>query len=234
MNTIRDVLSGMNPDDGKTILGLLRNLGYDTDSPLDEVVRPMLDAQKTQEEGLALLSFIHVKSNNGKFSAKLSFEQRCEILALHRKGCTRELLSRAYSVDRRTITHIYNPASPHYKNVREEEANLGRDRFIAKYITSSVWEHALSLVKDEVHAAVNNPNARGKAGVHNMQNDYCDRAHRVIIGWVNANPDENVQVSGWYYKDLDSEWPNDWFNCGPDSLRTSQAAFTAAQQDISD
>jgi hypothetical protein len=232
--TLRDILDGMTPDDKKAIVGLLTVLGFDPNSSLDEVTRPMIDAPKTQEEGLALLSFIHAKSNNGKFAAKLSFQQRCEILALHRKGCTRELLARAYNVDRRTITHIYNPASTHYKNVREEEMSLGRNHFIEKYVTNSVWQHALSLVKDEVHVDTNNPKADRKAGIHNMQNDYCDRAHRVIIGWVNANPEENVQVSGWYYKDLDSEWPDDWFNCGPESLKTSQAAFNAAQQDISD
>jgi hypothetical protein len=190
---------------------------------------------KTQEEGLALLDSLAAEASYGKFAAKLSFAQRCEILALHRKGCTRELLAKLYRVDRRTITHIYNQQSPHYKNVREEELRLGRDNFILQYLTLDVQNAAIALMEKNGDKEVNNKLANRKAGIHMMRNDYCDYDHRVMIGWIEPSDQDDIQIAGWYYKDLDSEWPDTWFTAGgPDSLKTSQAAYTAAINDISD
>ena len=76
-----------------------------------------------------MLEFFAKKNSENKFGAKLDFTQRCEILALRHAGVTREVLADMYKVDRRTITHIYNPMSPHYKNVREQELRMGRDSF---------------------------------------------------------------------------------------------------------
>jgi hypothetical protein len=187
----------------------------------------------TQEESIALLIAANEQKNIGKFAPKLSFTQRCEVLALFRIGCSRELLHKLYKVDRRTITHIYNPKSPHYKNVREEELRLGRENFIKEYATADVTAAAYSLLaatKDEG----NNKNANKKRGVHNLQNEYCNSPHRVIIQWHEVDYDKNIQVAGWYYQDLDSEWPNDWFHGDAESLRTSQACYAHAQKDISD
>lgn len=187
---------------------------------------------RTQEEGIALLVSINELRNIGKFSAKLSFEQRCEILALHRLSCTRELLAKLYMVDRRTVTHIYNSQSPHYKNVREEELRLGRDNFIAKYATIDVTTKAFNMATDSPNKG-NNKQANRKQGTHNMQNEMCDKPHRVMIRWV--TPEEGkVEVAGWYYKDLDSEWPEDWFHGDVESLRTSQECYAHALKDISD
>src|SRR5580765_3485616 len=160
---------------------------------------------KTQEEGLALLASLNGESLAGKYAAKLSFGQRCEILALSRTGCTRELLAKMYNVDRRTITHIYNINSIHYKNVREEELRLGRENFIAKYATLDVLNKAYELAVANKEG-INNPNANKKRGIHNLQNDACEFPHRVVIQWVEADNDK-IEISGWYYKDLDSEWP---------------------------
>jgi hypothetical protein len=190
---------------------------------------------ETQEEGLALLDSLAEQSNIGKFAPKLSFGQRCEILALSRKGCTRELLSKLYRVDRRTVTHIYNSNSPHYKNVREEELRLGRDNFITKYLTLDVQNAAFEFIEASKADTLNNKYANKKQGIHTMRNDMCDYDHRVEIRWKDNIVGENgSEPAGWYYRDLDSEWPNDWFHCGPDSMKTSQACHAAAQRDISD
>ena len=187
----------------------------------------------TQEESIALLIAANEQKNLGKFAPKLSFTQRCEVLALFRIGCSRELLHKLYKVDRRTITHIYNPKSPHYKNVREEELRLGRENFIKEYATADVTAAAYNLLAATKNEG-NNKNANKKRGVHNLQNDMCDKPHRVIIQWVTPEEYEGIEAAGWYYQDLDSEWPNDWFHGDAESLRTSQACYAHAQKDISD
>lgn len=186
----------------------------------------------TDEEGIALLMSINQHRNAGKFAPKLSFTQRCEVLALFRCRCSRELLSKLYSVDRRTITHIYNPKSPHYKNVREEELRLGRDNFIKEYATADVTAAAYNLAT-ATKGEENNKNANKKRGIHELQNDMCKNPHRVMIQWVTPEETE-VKIAGWYYKDLDSEWPDDWFHGDAESLRTSQACYAHAIKDISD
>lgn len=81
---------------------------------------------------------------DNKFGPKLDFDQRCEILALWRTGLvSRMSLSRAYGIDRRTVSHIYANDSVHYRDVREEEAKLGKDAFLAKYLT----ENAMAKLK---------------------------------------------------------------------------------------
>ncbi len=235
MEQIKHYLGMMGPEDRITIAGMLVDLGLNENSNIDEVMPQLIaHAQEIKEGGLAVLVLSNIKNNAGKYAPKLSFGQRCEILGLYRKGCTRELLTKLYLVDRRTITHIYNPLSTHYKNVREEELRLGRDNFITKYVTDAVWQAALTYIGDKTESPANNKAANRKAGVHQMQNEYCERAHRVVIRWHEVDYNNNIQVAGWYYQDLDSEWPNEWFHTGPESMRTSQACFEGAQKDVAD
>jgi hypothetical protein len=175
------------------------------------------------------------KAANSKFEAKLTFARRCEILALHRMGCTREALAELYGVDRRTITHIHNPKSPRYKNVREEELRLGKENFLKEYLDTDMLNAAASKITTKITAKEeNNKKSNRMAGVHTMRNEFCDYDHRVIIKWMEANTAQNILVSGWYYQDLDSEWPDDWFHGNDESLRTSQGCFNHAKMDISD
>jgi hypothetical protein len=175
------------------------------------------------------------KVANSKFEAKLTFARRCEILALHRMGCTREALAELYGVDRRTITHIHNPKSPRYKNVREEELRLGKENFLKEYLDTDMLNAAASKITTKITAKEeNNKKSNRMAGVHTMRNEFCDYDHRVIIKWLDADPNLNAAVSGWYYQDLDSEWPTDWFHGDAESLRTSQSCFNHAKMDISD
>lgn len=191
----------------------------------------------TKEESLALLeaAVIANRRANEKFAPKLTFHQRCEVLALRRKGCTRESLAHIFDVDVRTITHIYNDQSTRYKNVREEEQILGRENFLLKYLTPELMLKAATFMQPE-EKDVNNKKANGKAGVHVVRNEYCNYDHRVIVQWVERGEQEHVAVSGWYYKDLDSEWPDQWstpFGVD-DALKTSQTCYTAMLADISD
>ena len=177
------------------------------------------------------------KAANSKFEAKLTFARRCEILALHRMGCTREALAELYGVDRRTITHIHNPKSPRYKNVREEELRLGRENFLTTYLDLDMLVKAAAFVQPVLDAKdENNRSANRKAGLHMAQNAMCDYVHRIIIQWVEKGTQEHIQVSGWYYRDLDSEWPDQWSTPHgmPEATKTSNACYTAMLTDISD
>src|SRR5262245_4445022 len=85
-------------------------------------------AQLTTIENLGILNqeekeiiAMMMSRNRDRFAAKLTFDQRCQVLALHRLGVTREDLAMMFGINRRTVTHIYNPQSEHYKSVREKE-----------------------------------------------------------------------------------------------------------------
>lgn len=231
--TMNEVIKLLDPEEGHAITRMLLDLGLKDDSNLDDVLPALVThAQQNQEGGLAVLTISTIRNNSGKFASKLSFVQRCEILALSRKGCTREMLAKMYKIDRRTVTHIYNSQSAHYKNVREEELRLGRENFVKLYITDSVWNAALAYLGNTEDKG-NNKAARNKMGIHNLRNAMCDYDHRVVIQWVEADGDK-ISVSGWYYKDLDGDWPGEWSHCGPGSMKTSTACYYAAREDIAD
>lgn len=228
------ILEQMNPEDRTVIQTLVDKQGFKPDTPVEDVIKTLVTVEKTQEEGIALLSFIGISNNTSKYAPKLSFTQRCEILALHRNGVSRETIAKIYKVDRRTITHIYNSQSVHYRNVREEELRLGRNNFVTKYLTTDVQNAAFAFMGDKTDKLINNKAANRKAGIHTMRNEFCNYDHRVIIKWMEEDPEKGIKVAGWYYQDMEGEWPNDWFNCGPDSLKTSQSCYTHAMEDISD
>lgn len=90
----------------------------------------------------------------GQFEPKLTFAQRCEILALDRVGSKRNQIAAAYKIARPTVAYICNPASRHYKNVRKELHDLGSDHFIEKYLTEEVMKKYNDYA-DNVHAVLN-------------------------------------------------------------------------------
>jgi hypothetical protein len=185
----------------------------------------------SREERIALLTSLYSEKN--KFAAKLTFEQRCEILALHRLGITREAVASMYNIDRRTVTHICNPLSKHYKKVREMEVGLGVDRFRETYLNDETINKALAFRQEaETVAEVNNKYAKGKAGVHVVKGKNCQMEHRVIIAWKDKEGD--IEIAGWYYKDIDSDFPDNWFCTDNDSLKTSNACYVAMLTDITD
>jgi hypothetical protein len=192
---------------------------------------------KDHEEILSAISALNLVPN-GKFSAKLGFDERCQILALHRNGIGRAILAEAYGIDRRTVTHIHNPRSPHYSNVREEEEKLGREAFQRKYITESALERlkkiAPKIAARDADAKV--PKTRGKrshskhGGVHLIESDNLTKPHRVLVDWCESTVDNNG--AGWYYRDMDGDQPNEWFDNGPESRESSTACLIAVRQNL--
>ena len=175
----------------------------------------------------------------GKYSAKLDFDQRCEILALHRKGVGRSVLAEAYGLDRRTVTHIYNPKSPHYKSVREEEQRIGPDAFLQKYITENAVSKLRKVVKVEGPVIpVHHPGPPGKrtatkySGIHMVETDGTKFAHRIQIGWHEGGIDTGPP--GWYYRDADGAWPDKWLHNGGQSRTSSLACLEAVKENLID
>ena len=232
---IVEVIHFLDPDQQATINSMVARAGLNGDASVDQLLTacPYTNPDMPRDERLALVSLVYKRPN--RFAQKLNFANRCEILALHRMGIPRETLAVMYQIDRRTVAHIYTPNGPHYKNVRAEEVGLGTQKFREVYVTQDLLNKALAYnaankAKDK--APVNNKHATHKAGIHNVRGPMCTYDHRVAIQW--REPDGDIETAGWYYMDLDGDYPNTWFCVGDESLKTSQACYNAMIEDIAD
>lgn len=199
---------------------------------------------QTAEEWAASLDPHSVRVDSGRFASKLTFEERCSVLAAWAVGVNRRLLAVAFGIDRRTVSHVYNRQSPHYKDVRAEYDKLGKDKFIERYLTEDVRNkitkaeaspEAQAIVKmnDQEYSKTQRrtPNKRSDkfVGVHVMKPIQCEYSHRVEVKWV----DSHLGL-GWYYQDYDGDFPNEWMHTGEDSILTSKACYFGAENDIGD
>lgn len=186
------------------------------------------------EEILSSISAMNLRSLN-KFDHKLDFDQRCEVLALYRTGVPRAILAEAYGIDRRTVTHIYNPGSKHYKMVREEERKLGREEFQRKYLTENALAKLSALepklAKRREKAAAEPPpqykanrSSSNRSGVQFIITA-DGKERRFLIEWQEKSVDNNG--AGWYYRDLDGPDPTPWFDNGDESRVSSAACYEA-------
>jgi len=206
---------------------------------------------KTVEELQAhLRQFPTIMRGQGRFEAKLTFEERCSVLALYMSGVNRRVLAIAFGIDRRTVAHIYNPHSIHYKSVRAEANSMGRELFMRRYLTEeaiqrveSVANHPRVTLSDdqtrEKPSTANLPSRKRnrREGMHVLKPDQCEYSHRVVIAWRDEITDVvsgNVLPMGWWYQDLDGNDPDEWFHSGPESLISSQNALLAAETELID
>lgn len=182
----------------------------------------------------------------GKFAAKLTARERCEVLALMTLGMSRNLVAAAYDIDRRTVSHIANPFSKSYKQVRAQMEAKGEKAFIAEFVTSEVMNRVNRAAverRNEIAATsrrayeaekpdptVPRKQARKDAGMHVVKNDFTSYSHRIEVAWREDQP----WGVGWYYRDLDSENPDDWFHNGPESMVTSTLCLAAVRQNLMD
>lgn len=164
------------------------------------------------------------------FQAKLTEAERCGILALHIKGVRVDALALAFNIHKRTVGHIVNPHSTHYKTTRAEHKRLGTEDFLAKYATEEVVQRILSVPVPAVGRRAPDASHHRKAGIHVVKPEQCAYSHRLEIRYL----DDRDPV-GWYYRDLDSKGaPGAWFHNGPDSLATSQACLALAEVELTD
>src|SRR4051812_40118656 len=199
---VTDVLESLDPE----TRGVIKTLAEKTGDK-DVTIRGLISSgASNRSESMALLALL--RSEASRFAPKLSFQRRCEILALYKRGIPRETLARLYGVDRRTVTHIYNPLSPHYKNVRDHYVGLGEEQFFNTYLTEEVMNRALIFHNENTEAPANSKHAKQKAGLHYIRGHNCEHNHRVKIEWRNS--DAIIETAGWYYCDLDGDFPDKW------------------------
>jgi hypothetical protein len=215
---------------------VLKGIGIDHSDDLEAV----LDKYKpgnglTQEQDLAIFTLrgAWIQHFSRRFAPKLDFRRNCEILGLTRLGYTRESVAKIYGVGIRTVSLIRSDLSTRYRRVREEERMMGRDNFIKHYVTPSVIAAATEATKAPDSKKPNNRSANSKVGMHIVQGPACTYKHRVEIRWLEPHKYQ-VDEEGWYYRDLDSDYPNDWFHTGVESMRTSFACYEGMVQDITD
>lgn len=170
-------------------------------------------------------------SDRGKFQAKLNFTERCTVLALAKSGVSRAVIAEAFSIDRRTVTHICNDNSVHYRDIRSRLRDLGIDEFVKQHISEADATRIGAAVQ-RIRAAtptprpVASPRATGSSGIHTVKPPQCDYSHRLEIAW---------RDTGWYYRDLDSKSdPDAWLHNGPESMMTSSACLKAAEDNLTD
>ena len=76
--------------------------------------------------------------NKTKFAPKLDEVKRRAIYALDKSNVHRNVIAAAFGVDRRTVSHICNEHSVHYKSVRIDYKRMGHDDFVKQYLTPEV------------------------------------------------------------------------------------------------
>jgi hypothetical protein len=181
---------------------------------------------KSFEEIMALIP-PSAFTDRGKFAPKLNFQQRCEVLALYKQGVSRACLADVFNIDRRTVTHMHNPQSKHYRDVRAEYERLGHDEFCRTYITENGTAR-INAVLNKAESALGQ-RANRNAGINMVGNDFTHHDHRVQIEWR----DGAIGV-GWYYQDVDGPAPSEWLHNGPDSIRTSTDCLKAVKENLFD
>lgn len=186
----------------------------------------------------------------GRFDAKLTFDERCSVLALYLSGVHRRVLALAFGIDRRTVAHIYNRKSIHYKAVRNRLQELGQAEFLKQYLTEWATEKVAKVANDpsitladkEYRAQPDkgvHPNKRKNRneGLHVVKPDQCEHTHRIMIQWFDERPIEGTEQTlpaGWWYKDMDGNAPDEWVHSGPESLLSSSNALKMAEEEILD
>lgn len=200
-----------------------------------------------EEELLRRIDPAALKRNDNRFVPKLRFEERCAVLGLSLMGVSQQVLAAAFELNRRTVGHIVNAYSPHYKNVRKELQNFGREEFIKRYVTE---EHIQRINSDKTkeRAAATwreyerergerkgkpNPRSHGSAGTHMEWNYNTKATHRIEIRWLNFGDDGAVNGEGWYCRDLDEPNPDMQAWLGYEhTLMTSSAALKYARDEV--
>lgn len=170
-------------------------------------------------------------TSNTRFAPKLTDDDRRAILALDKAKVSRHVIAAVYNVDRRTVGHVCNPHSPHYRGVRNDYKNMGHDEFLVKYLTADVVakvkEYKPDLPAPSPSVKGSSARYKAKAGLHKVQPEQCSYEHHIEIAFQ-----PTMDPPGWYYRDLDH--PEQWLHNGPDSLVSSQAALHFAVSNLTD
>lgn len=90
---------------------------------------------------------------NSKYVAKLSFADRCAFYGLWKLDFTIEALCEAFGIARPTGRYIVRDSSPHYRDVRKEWVDLGRDEFGKRYVLSPIGQEWMAKAMEAKQSA---------------------------------------------------------------------------------
>lgn len=167
---------------------------------------------------------------SSNFEAKLTFEERCGILALHIRGTSTAMLAAAFGVNRRTVTHVTSPDGTRYRNVRDRLKAIGEAEFMEQYLTEQAVNklNAAAMKAETVETqreyatktlaergGLASQRATSSAGVNTIKLPHHEFSHRIEVKWLEANTAEDdngpfEHPAGWYWRDLDGETPERW------------------------
>lgn len=171
---------------------------------------------KSVEEILAMVpaTLLRGHRDDTKFAPKLSFEQRCEVMAFYLAGFKIPALAAAFGLHRRTVSSIVSRNARYYKDVIEEFDRRGADDFKRVYLTEE-GAKKLAAVADSDEVKMNEPAYRGlKAtadGPDKRKNTYqgvstSSQGGKFEVAWKDKGEVDAVgelEESGWYYHDLE-------------------------------
>lgn len=174
-----------------------------------------------------------------KYKPKLSFDERCAILALYHYGMKKDIIADVFSVDRRTVSHVTNTQSIHYRNVREERVDCGGDDFFTKYVTEDVHKKIIGykerkdaepvptkVEEPPLEAGMPNQRMHQKKGLHSVTGAISGERRNIEVYWNNALEDN----TGWFWHNLDEPDVEMRGPFGP--FETSMKAFTDGKDSV--
>jgi len=176
---------------------------------------------------------------DGKFKAKLTQEDRYRAMAAVLTGIRKDVVAAAFGIDRRTISHMTNEYSKHYKSTREKVKQLGQGEFIRQFFDEDTLKKIQTVDLGTVQPSgpsspgpnAPNPRASSKKGINVVKPEQCRHNHRIMIAFRPAIGDS---AAGWWYQDLDGPNPTEWCRGDDSSLMTSQHCLAAAEAEIYD
>lgn len=194
---------------------------------------------------------------SGKFEAKLSFHERCQVLALDKFGVHRYVIAEVMGISRPTVGYITRPNSPHYKPVRQRFEEVGRDAFLREYLDKDLMERVekakkLSLVKatdaqigeirkaksaelEQSKSEMKGPdeNANQFAGQKYFYSEATQKTDLFTVVWLTADEINEAVVT----HDMDGTFGDGWYILDksgrpyPDDRKaTTTKAFNTSQQ----
>ena len=175
------------------------------------------------------------RHRDDEFAPKLVEDERMAILACIEYGIMRDVVAKAFGINRRTVSHIANSGSTRYREVRRRRDEMGKDAFVKHYLTESVAQkirlntpERKPEAGDEKHMTPS-VHSNSKAGIQVVKNDMLKGPHRVEIAFFGTK-----EPKGWYYRDIDGPEHDQWFHNGEDSLRTSQACLKMVELNLTE
>lgn len=166
------------------------------------------------------------------FKPKLDHAKRCAVLALTKSKIKRERVAAAFGVDRRTVSHISNDTSPHYKAIRRHYVELGHDAFVKKYLTEEVAALMAAVPitgSTTTSAKASSRRSNAYEGEHLIPavDGLRAKEHHVVIEYREG-------YDGWAFRDLDGDAPDEFYHNGDASLKSSKACYEAILENLTD